>query len=95
MYEIDNKLRLAYELFYYSPQNLSTSERVRGYWIMGVCAEYMFKSLSLFVNFENFTDTRQSRWGTMYTGSLQNPQFAEIYAPTDGFIANAGFRLRF
>ncbi len=51
--------------------------------------------LSLFVNFENFTDTRQSRWGAMCTGNIQNPQFAEIYAPTDGFVANAGFRLRF
>ena len=95
MYEIDDKLRIAYELFYISPQNLSTGERVRDYWIMGVSVEYMFKFLSLFANFENFTDTRQSRWGAMYTGSMQNPQFTEIYAPTDGFIANAGFRLRF
>lgn len=96
MYEIEDKLRLSYELFYISPQNLSTGERTRGYWIMGASAEYtVLEFLSLFVNFENFTDTRQSRWGAMYTGSIQNPQFAEIYAPTDGFIANAGFRLRF
>ena len=95
MYEIHDKLRIAYELFYISPQELSTGERVRGYWIMGVSAEYMIKNISLFINFENFTDTRQSRWGDMYTGDVQNPQFAEIYAPTDGFIANGGFRLRF
>ncbi len=96
MYEIEDKLRLSYELFYVGPQKLSTGERVRGYWIMGASAEYaVLDFLSLFVNFENFTDTRQSRWGAMYTGSIRNPQFAEIYAPTDGFIANAGFRLRF
>jgi iron complex outermembrane receptor protein len=95
MYEIDNKLRIAYELFYISPQNLTTNEQMRSYWIMGISAEYMIKYLSLFINFENFTDTRQSRWETMYTGSVQNPQFTEIYAPTDGFIANWGFRLRF
>ncbi len=96
MYEIEDKLRLSYELFYVSPQSLSTGERVSGYWIMGASAEYSpLEWLSLFVNFENFTDTRQSHRGAMYTGSPQNPQFAEIYAPTDGFIANAGFRLRF
>ena len=95
IYEIDNKLRITYELFYISPQNLTTGKQVRDYWIMGASAEYTIKFLSLFVNFENFIDTRQSRWGAMYTGSIQNPQFVEIYAPTDGFIANAGFRLRF
>lgn len=95
MYEIEDKLRLSYELFYYSPQRLTSGEQVRGYWIMGASAEYTIKALSLFANFENFTDTRQSRWGAMYTGSRLNPQFNEIYAPTDGFIANAGFRISF
>lgn len=95
MYEIEDKLRLSYELFYYSPQRLTSGERVRGYWMMGASAEYTIKILSLFINFENFTDTRQSRWGAMYSGSRLNPQFGEIYAPTDGFIANAGFRISF
>ncbi|MDR2916119.1 MAG: TonB-dependent receptor [Tannerella sp.] len=96
MYEIEDKLRLSYELFYVSPQHLSTGGKTCDYWIMGASAEYsVFEFFSLFVNFENFTDTRQSRWGAMYTGNIRNPQFAEIYAPTDGFIANAGFRLRF
>ncbi len=96
MYEIEDKLRITYELFYVGNQYLSSGEKTRGYWIMGTSTEYTpLKWLSLFVNFENFTDTRQSRWGAMYTGSIRNPQFAEIYAPTDGFLANAGFRLQF
>lgn len=95
MYEIEDKLRLSYELFYYSPQHLSSGERVRGYWIMGASAEYTIKLVSFFINFENFTDTRQSRWGAMYSGATTDPQFKEIYAPSDGFIANTGFRVRF
>jgi iron complex outermembrane receptor protein len=32
----------------------------------------------LFYNFENFTDTRQTRFGSIYTGSLSNPVFKDI-----------------
>jgi len=51
------------------------------------------KYLSLFLNTENFLDRRQSRWEPMYSGTVQNPQFREVYTPTDGFIFNGGFKL--
>ena len=60
---------------------------------MGISAEKKFKHFSLFVNLEDFTDTRQTRYEDVYTGSLQNPQFKELWAPTDGFIFNGGFRV--
>ncbi len=93
MYEIEKKIRIGYEVFYVSPQTLTTGENVRDYWLMGISAEKFFKHLSLFVNFENMLDSRQSRWQSMYTGSVQNPHFAEIWTPTDGFIFNGGFRI--
>lgn len=93
MYEWREKLRLAFEVFYVDPQYLSSGEKVRSYWVMGVSAERKFKHFSLFVNLENFLDTRQSRWEAMYSGTIQNPQFREVYTPTDGFIFNGGFRL--
>ena len=46
-------------------------------------------------NFENFTDRRQTRFDTIYTGSISNPIFRDIYAPLDGFVMNAGVKLRF
>jgi outer membrane receptor for ferrienterochelin and colicins len=93
MYEIEKKIRIGYEIFYVSPQTLTTGENVRDYWLMGISAEKFFKHLSLFINFENMLDSRQSRWQPMYTGSMLNPHFAEIWAPTDGFIFNGGFRI--
>ena len=60
---------------------------------MGISAEKFFKHASVFVNLENMLDSRQSRWQKMYTGTIQNPQFAEIWVPTDGFVFNAGFRI--
>ena len=95
MYEIDGKLRVAYELFYVGRQYLSGGELTRDYWVMGISVERKFDWFSLFVNGENFLDSRQSRFEPLYTGSIQNPQFREIYSPTDGFIFNGGFRLTF
>ncbi|HEY8894266.1 MAG TPA: TonB-dependent receptor [Niastella sp.] len=93
MYEQEDKWRIAYELFYTGRQQLTNGENVRDYWVMGVSGERKFGSFSVFLNFENFLDTRQSRWEPMYTGSVQQPDFREIYTPIDGFIFNGGFRV--
>ena len=93
MYEIEKNIRIGYEVFYVSPQTLSNGDKVRDYWLMGISAEKFFKHASVFVNLENMLDSRQSRWQKMYTGTIQNPQFAEIWVPTDGFVFNAGFRI--
>ena len=94
MYELNEKLRIGYELFYVGQQYLSNNEKVRDYWLTGVSSEYKFKHFSLFLNLENFLDTRQSKWESMYSGTIQNPQFREVYTPTDGFIFNGGFKIR-
>ena len=94
MYEMNEKLRIAYEVFYVGQQYLTNAEKVRDYWVMGISGEYRLnKCLSVFLNTENFLDSRQSRWETMYSGSVQNPQFREVYTPTDGFIFNGGFKM--
>ena len=52
------------------------------------------ENLSLFLNFENFSDTRQTRFGSIYSGSISNPIFSDIYAPMDGFVINGGIKLK-
>jgi outer membrane receptor for ferrienterochelin and colicins len=47
----------------------------------------------LFLYVENIFDTRQSKYGAMFTGPPDNPKFVEIYAPTDGRIINGGIKL--
>ena len=94
MYELNEKLRIGYELFYVGQQYLNNNEKVRDYWVTGISSEYKFKQFSLFFNLENFLDTRQSKWESMYSETIQNPQFREVYTPTDGFIFNGGFKVR-
>ena len=57
--------------------------------------EKIFNDYSLFLNFENFSDTRQTRYETIYAGNLVNPLFNDIYAPLDGFVINGGIKLSF
>jgi len=93
LYEFDEKLRLGFEVFYTGQQTLNDGSTRPDYWIMGASAEYKFKHFSVFTNAENFTDVRQTRFESMYTGSMQNPQFKDIWAPTDGFIVNWGVKI--
>jgi len=95
MYEEHDNLRMGLEAYYTSSQKLRGGKKVTDFWITGFMIEKIFSRFSLFVNFENFFDTRQSKFGEMFTGSPSNPIFEEIYAPTDGRIFNAGVKFRF
>ena len=57
-------------------------------------AERIWEHLSVYINLENFTDRRQTRFDTIYTGSHTSPEWRDIYAPLDGFVANAGIKIR-
>lgn len=94
MYEIEGKLRIGYEAYYTGRQELEVGTGTRPYWTMGFMAERRWTRLSLFINFENFTDVRLSRFQTMVSGTRLKPQFVrEIWAPTDGRIINEGIKL--
>jgi outer membrane receptor for ferrienterochelin and colicins len=94
VYEIENKLKIGLEAYYFSPQRLNDGTTGRGYWTTGLMAEKIWDRFSLFINFENLTDTRQTKFDTIYTGSITNPVFKDIYAPLDGFVINGGIKIR-
>jgi outer membrane receptor for ferrienterochelin and colicins len=94
IFEEHDNYRIGLEAYYTGKQFLSTGERTTDFWVTGLMLEKKFDYLSLFLNFENFLDTKQSRYGVMYTGLPSNPQFVEIYAPTDGRIINGGIKLK-
>ena len=94
MYEIEEKWKVGLEAYYFSPQKLSDGATGQDYWICGLMAEKLWERFSIYINFENFLDARQTRFDTIYTGSITNPQFRDIYAPLDGFVINGGLKLR-
>jgi iron complex outermembrane receptor protein len=78
---------------YKSSQRLSTGMETPSLLIFGTVIRYTHHNWSFFVNLENFTDTRQSRYDSVLAGPYGTPQFAEVWAPLDGFFVNGGFRL--
>ncbi len=94
MYEKDEKLKIGLEAYYFSPQKLSDGAIGKSYWTFGLMGEKVWEHFSIFVNFENFTDTRQTKFDNIYTGSINNPTFRDIYAPVDGFVVNGGIKIR-
>ena len=94
MYEVEDKWKVGLEAYYYSPQQLTDGSTSRDYWIFGVMIEKLWENFSIYANFENFTDTRQTRFGSIYTGTLSKPLFKDIFAPLDGFVVNAGIKVK-
>lgn len=94
MYEIEDKWKVGLEAYYFSPQKLSDGTTGKEYWICGLMIEKLWERFSLYVNFENFMDTRQTRFGSIYTGTITNPVFKDIYAPVDGFVVNSAIKIK-
>ncbi len=95
MYEKHGNFWVGLEGYYFSPQKLADGATGQSYWIVGLMTEKKLgKHLSLFLNFENFLDTRQTAFDTIFTGDINNPEFRSIYAPVDGFVVNGGIKLK-
>jgi len=89
MYETED-WRVGYELYYTGKQFLSDRSQTSDYSTMGLLVQKMTGFGSLYVNFENFTDVRQSRFTSVVLPPHNNPTFTELFAPTDGFIFSFG-----
>lgn len=94
VYEREGSLKIGLEGYYFSPQWLSDGATGKSYWIAGLMGEKLFQKFSVYINFENFTDSRQTKFDTIYFGSIDAPRFRDIYAPVEGFVVNGGLKLR-
>ena len=93
-YEDEGNFRTGIEADYSSQQRLSDGTNGRGYIVCSFLFEKIWKHLNIYVNAENFTDRRQTRWETIYTGTITNPNFRDIYAPLDGVVVNGGVKIK-
>ena len=90
MYE-NEKWRIGYETYYTGKQLLFDGSDSQDFLLMGLLVMKNFDWGNLYMNFENLTDRRQSRFSPTVTTDITGvPTFNEIYAPTDGFILSAG-----
>ena len=93
-YEIEDKFRAGFESFYTGPQLLNDGTMGRDFMTFGLLVQKMWKGLDVYINVENLTDRRQSRWENIYSGTLRNPVFKDIYTPIEGVVLNAGIKIK-
>lgn len=95
VYDIEDKWRFGSELYYFDKQLRNDGTTGRPYWLTGLVAERFWKKVSLYINFENFGNVRQTKFESIYTGTVTNPVFKDIYAPLEGFVVNGGLKFKF
>ncbi|MBO3700729.1 TonB-dependent receptor domain-containing protein [Roseivirga sp. E12] len=93
VYEEEGKWRLGLEAYYTSQQLRNDLSETDDFWIVGFMALRKFKKVSVYLNFENFTDTRQSRFENINLGSSMTPETLDVWAPLEGIVVNGGLIL--
>lgn len=94
IYEKEGVIKLGLEGYFTGKQYVHNGTSTPAFEELGFMAEKLFRGFSLYVNFENFTDTRQSRYKNIVNGSHLAPTFDDIWTHTEGFVVNGGIKLR-
>ena len=81
--------KVGLEAFYFGNQYRENGTKTPNYWLLGASAQKGFGHFTVAINFENILDVRQTRYENIVRGSISNLNFNELYAPLDGFVANA------
>ena len=89
----EKKWRIGWDYEYKSEQLLSSGLQTPYLFTTGIFGERSFGGTSFFVNFENITDKRQTRYGSLRSGVDGTTQFTEVWAPLDGFFFNFGMKI--
>ena len=100
MWEREDVGRVGLEVYYTGVQRLEAnpfSERSEPYVIVGLLAERQFGAWRLFLNGENLTSVRQTRWQPLVRPdrAADGRWTVDAWAPLEGRNVNGGIRLRF
>jgi len=100
MWERKDTGRIGLEFYYTGAQRLEENpfrDRSRPYAVVGLLAERQLGRLRLFVNGENLTGVRQTRWDPLIrpTRAPDGRWTVDAWAPLEGRNVNGGVRVRF
>jgi iron complex outermembrane receptor protein len=100
MWEREDAGRVGIEWYYTGEQRLEDNPyrtRSRSYMILGALAERPFGKLRLFINGENLTGTRQTKYDPLIRPSraADGRWTVDAWAPLEGRNVNGGIRIHF
>jgi iron complex outermembrane receptor protein len=92
--------RIGIESYYTGHQRLEENPyrtESKAYVLFGFLAEHTFGRFRLFVNVENLTNVRQTRWNPLLRPDrgVDGRWTVDAWAPLDGRVLNGGIRLKF
>jgi len=93
LFLVDNKWRIGWDYDYKSGQFLNNGHITESLFTTGVIVERTIDNFVIFLNAENFTDVRQSNYKSSLA-VITSPQFAEVWAPLDGYFFNMGLKIK-
>jgi len=89
VYETPSDWRFGLEGSYTGKQYRYDYTKTPGYmFLAAIIAKNIHDKINLVLNCENVLDKRQSRYETLYTGTISDPQFNPLWAPIDGRVIN-------
>jgi iron complex outermembrane receptor protein len=100
MWEAEDVGRVGLEVYYTGKQRLEVNpyrSESRPYAIIGLLAERRIGRFRFFVNLENITDVRQTRWDSLIRPAqgADGRWTVDAWAPLDGRVVNGGARIAF
>ena len=94
VYEKEENFKVGLEGYFSDQQYLYNGTQTPSFWEFGAMAQKTFNKISIFINFENFTDQRQSKYKGVVNAPYNNPTFDDIWNHTEGFIVNGGIKIK-
>lgn len=95
VYEKEDNFKIGLEGYFTGRQYLYNGIQTPSFCEFGASAQKTFNKISFFINFENFTDQRQSKYKGVVNAPYNNPAFDDIWNHTEGFVVNGGIKLKF
>ncbi|MCI9843172.1 TonB-dependent receptor domain-containing protein [Flavobacterium pectinovorum] len=95
IYEKENNFKMGLEGYFTDEQFLYDASKTPAYWEFGFMIEKtLWNNFAFFINFENFTDTRQSNYKRVVNDPHNKPTFDDIWTHTEGFTINGGVKIK-
>ena len=94
VYEKERNFKIGLEGYFTDHQYLYNGNQTPTFWEFGFMAEKTFGKFSVFINAENFTDQRQSKYKRVVNAPNNNPTFDDIWNHTEGRTFNGGIKVK-
>lgn len=94
IYDVEGFGEAGIEIRYTGAQLLHDGTRSPSFWVSDLLFEKKLLHFTFFAAVENWLNYKQINYTPVFTGSVTDPKFNDVWAPIEGRVVNAGFRIQ-